>query len=236
MTGALQEQESEDPHQLEHADWVRAASLEAHGFSVDAVARVLGVPETYFEAMQASPLYKELLATQLGKQVESNIRADEGWDKLEDQALKRLNEVMEQGFVQKEFALAVAKTANAATRRTKAAQRPLDERSGVRVVLNLGSTFIQQIQQKGMPQVAPPGERIIEGEVNRTSGARGASNSPLPNDSLDRLLAMQRPNLADVKQVLHVPTENESDPLDFTSDQRFFSIRNFDPLDQELPE
>lgn len=256
---------AEDPYQLTEDSWRRAASLEAYGFGAEQIARVLGVPQTYFEAMQSSPIYREMLGDELGRQVEGNVQADKDWDSLENLALTRLNDVMKQGFVQKEFALAVAKTANQAHRRTRAAQRPLDERSGTRVVLNLGVQYIQKIQQGGMPQVGLPAERVVTGSqtiehvlgasssstsdseagpqaiehvfqspAGALSPASPASASPasaIETDSVKRLLSMARPNLADVKKILHVPAENTDAPIDLMADQRFFRSRVFDPLD-----
>ena len=109
------------------------------------IALAVGISESRVTQILETEEFKDLMQSIASERFDQDSSINDGWDHLEAIALKNILEKI-QWNGDPEFALKAAMMANKAQRRGQFNNRPLDERDGVRAVINLTAAFIDQLQ------------------------------------------------------------------------------------------
>lgn len=111
----------------------------------DQICSATSLTPDALSALMETAEYKDLLAAGSTEEFEQNKTLNEGWDSAEASALAVINTNLEWNQ-DPDFALRAAAIANKARRRGKGNEHQLPAVAGARAVINLGSTYINNLQ------------------------------------------------------------------------------------------
>lgn len=133
----------------------RCGSLSAHGLSDGQISAALFLSDEQILAARNSTAFKKKYAEEAEAAIQAQIDRDEGWDGVEEKALKAVLETLDYNRDPK-FALAAAAMANKATRRKGGQTDPkvIDHSQPQTniIVLSMNRTFVQKNQQINVGQ------------------------------------------------------------------------------------
>jgi len=124
----------------------KIANLVLNGVPQVQIAASCGVTESRISQVVATDEYKAVEQRLAVQYTEQQQIINGGWDAIEEHALTHVLKAM-QANPDPEFALKTAAIANRATRRGAINQQPGVGSAGVRAVINLNATFVEQLQQ-----------------------------------------------------------------------------------------
>ncbi len=167
--------------------------------------------------VRQSEQYKEMLAVEQGHVVETNTAIDDGWDDVEKRALGGMVDALD-SIADPRMLLAMAKTANTATRRGGIlAKRQVKGGSIIDTAALAGETRVVRLKSRfvEMMQSETGVARMIEREVTVTSTSGAGPNAK--HDRLGSLDEALKPS--EVKHLLR--TALEVDPNEIVVSNRF---------------
>jgi hypothetical protein len=133
----------------------KMAGLVARNVADEQVAAAFSLEMADFIAIKNSDAFRQILQLRTAQLVEQTTDIDDGWDSVEAQAIRGINDYLKTS-VDPQFALKAAAIANKAERRftNKAAQRPVQVATENRVTLVLSDRITNRIQLEGVRQTS----------------------------------------------------------------------------------
>lgn len=166
----------------------RAGSLAAHGLLEQQIADILMLSLEQVLACKNSEEYKNKYAATADEIIQRQIDLADGWDTVEEKALSHMLDTLDTLEFNRDpnYALAAARAANQANRRTpKSQNRVIDSGASGRtnnvIVLQLNKTYINASQQSDS-------SAIIDITNKVAPASRQIADLPTPK-SIDNLLA-----------------------------------------------
>jgi len=162
------------------------------------IAAAVGFSVGRISQLKEDPKFKEFFAGKIAAHYEQHKEVNDGWDAVERDALSVVVTAL-QWSKDPDFALKAAMIANKAQRRGQAAaNRPINNDLGARVVLNLNQTFVNQIQS---------GERQVQKQIEGYSielDEKGKHEEVLTPVAVEKLLGTKisdDPNVSVHRQI-----------------------------------
>lgn len=110
------------------------------------IAEVMSLSAGRIAQIKQSDEFKPFLAEAATERLQEQAEINEGWDKVEREALKIVTDVLKYNK-NPDYALKAAMVANRATRKGSVGNQPLPTAMGERVVIHLNANFVGKLQQ-----------------------------------------------------------------------------------------
>lgn len=124
----------------------KLAKLVLYDVPIAQCARVMGVSEGRISQIKDTDEFQTRLAELASQDIDKFDTLNRGWDAVEEQGLLTVLATL-RAAPDPEFALKAAALANRASRKGHLGNRPLVGQHGMRAVIQLNATYVEQLQQ-----------------------------------------------------------------------------------------
>lgn len=202
---------------------VLIASYLCHGLGQKEICELLSIEESELSELINETEFQQIRQIIQLDLAKSKQDIDGGWDSMERQAVKAINEHIESGIGGLDEAIRIASIANKAERRSKNQTTAIGGQQGGVLTLSLSQVFIQKIQNGGV-QATLPGEsaQVINGESipmdkdifveqdKKVNGVPNGSATNLQDGGLESLGYTLRPDAGELESVLNLESAVKS--------------------------